>query len=72
MFAYQAVGTDDFAKSWVMKYCNDAGTCVNEAETDLSLGSFIDRENAVVFRRIKHFSGYIVLNILDEALDALP
>lgn len=72
LYIYVPIGTDDFAKSWVMKYCNDAGTCVNEAETDLSLGSFIDRENAVVFRRIKHFSGYIVLNLLDEALGALP
>jgi hypothetical protein len=45
--------------SKVMKYCNAAG-CVDEAESDADLRSNVDVENKVVFRRIKHFSGYVV------------
>ena len=47
-------------KKWLMKYCPDGGTCVNEALTDPSLGSNIDYANNVLFRRVKHFSGYTV------------
>jgi hypothetical protein len=43
----------------VMYYCNASG-CVNEAQTDADLISNVDVENKVVFRRIKHFSGYVV------------
>ena len=43
----------------VMYYCNETG-CVDEAQTDADLTSNVDVENKVVFRRIKHFSGYVV------------
>ena len=45
--------------SKVLKYCNETG-CVDESLTDPDLISNIDVENKVVFRRIKHFSGYVV------------
>lgn len=47
-------------KDFVMKYCNDQQVCVDESLTDRSLVTQTDRSNKVVFRRIKHFSGYIV------------
>ena len=43
----------------VMYYCNET-ECVNEAQADADLTSNVDVENKVVFRRIKHFSGYVV------------
>lgn len=43
-------------------YCPSSGTgrCVNEAKKDPSLATSV--RDRVVFRRIKHFSGYIILN----------
>ena len=52
----------------VMKYCNAAG-CVDEALTDPDLRSNVDVENKVVFRRIKHFSGYVVAEFSAGSLD---
>lgn len=43
----------------IMKYCNAQG-CVDESLQDPDLRSNVDVENKVVFRRIKHFSGYVV------------
>ena len=43
----------------VMKYCNIL-TCVDESLTDASLKTTIDANAGLVFRRIKHFSGYVV------------
>ena len=43
----------------VMYYCNETG-CMDESQTDADLRSNVDVENKVVFRRIKHFSGYVV------------
>jgi hypothetical protein len=34
---------------------------VNEATTDAELKSYIDLDRDIVFRRVKHFSGYIVI-----------
>jgi hypothetical protein len=45
--------------SKVVKYCNEAG-CVDESLSDSSLVSHVDENNLLVFRRIKHFSGYVV------------
>jgi len=43
----------------VIKYCNDLGVCVDESLNDPSLGTF--RYNSkIIFRRIKHFSGYMI------------
>ena len=46
--------------SWNLSYCNDANVCVDEAKTDPDMQSYIDHEASVVFRRIKHFSGYVI------------
>ena len=63
--------TDDATldNSRVMKYCNATG-CTDESLTDPSLASSVDLANRVVFRRIKHFSGYIILQ-LNESVDEL-
>jgi hypothetical protein len=54
--------------SWKLGYCNDANVCVDESKVDPDLQSFIDRDASVVFRRIKHFSGYLVAaGFADEA-----
>jgi hypothetical protein len=45
--------------SKVVKYCNESG-CTDESLTDPSLISYVDQDSKVVFRRIKHFSGYVV------------
>jgi hypothetical protein len=47
--------------SRVIKYCNESG-CMDESLSDPDLHSNVDVENQVVFRRIKHFSGYVVTN----------
>jgi hypothetical protein len=58
--------------SRVVKYCNATG-CVDESIADPSLASSVDLENRVVFRRIKHFSGYVVwaFSRVDDTLDGL-
>ena len=45
--------------SRIVKYCNASG-CVDESVADSSLASSVDLVNRVVFRRIKHFSGYVI------------
>lgn len=50
--------------SRVVKYCNAEG-CVDESINDPSVASSVDLENRVVFRRIKHFSGFIILGLSD-------
>jgi hypothetical protein len=64
--------TDDATldNSKVMKYCNEHG-CVDEAVGDPELRSNVDVEHKVVFRRIKHFSGYVVTNLVEEVGDLL-
>ena len=54
--------------SRIMKYCNADG-CVDESITDPDLRSNVDVENKVVFRRIKHFSGYVVAEFSAGPLD---
>jgi hypothetical protein len=55
--------------SRVVKYCNAAG-CMDESITDSSLASNVDLVNRVVFRRIKHFSGYVIAQLTDDSVDA--
>ena len=43
----------------VLWYCNETG-CMDESTTDADLTSYVDTKNFMVFRRIKHFSGYVV------------
>jgi hypothetical protein len=40
-------------------YCSET-TCMDESQTDSDLVSYVDTEHYMVFRRIKHFSGYVV------------
>ena len=56
--------------SRVVKYCSATG-CVNESIADPSLVSSVDVVNRVAFRRIKHFSGYMVASLVEGALDPL-
>lgn len=57
------------AKSWVVEYCDDANVCIDESLTDRSLITRIDPRSKVVFRRIKHFSGYILnTGIVEDAV----
>ena len=53
--------------SKVMKYCNATG-CVDESVADPDLRSNVDVANKVVFRRIKHFSGYVVAEFSSDPL----
>jgi hypothetical protein len=61
------------AKNWIINYCPSSSnggrgswssggnsTCVNEALTDPDLTTYVDYGASVLFRRIKHFSGYVV------------
>jgi len=66
MYAPHVSPTD--AKNWLMLYCPDKGACFDESLTDKSLTTFIDYKSNVVFRRVKHFSGYTVA----ERTDLLP
>jgi hypothetical protein len=54
-------------KDWWMFYCTDAGKCVDESATDASLQTYIDYNASVLFRRVKHFSGYVVAERVEEA-----
>jgi hypothetical protein len=62
--------TDDATldASRVVKYCNASG-CVDESVADPSLASNVDLQHRVAFRRIKHFSGYLVSSFAEA--DAL-
>ena len=66
MYAPHVSPTD--AKNWLMLYCPDKGACYDESLTDKSLTTFIDYKENMVFRRVKHFSGYTVA----ERADILP
>lgn len=50
------------AVSMGILYCptNSSKSCVDEALTDPTLATVLDRPNHQVYRRIKHFSGYLV------------
>jgi hypothetical protein len=70
MYAPKVSPTD--AKNWLMFYCADgSSSCSNEQLTDSDLTTYIDYRNSVLFRRIKHFSGYVVAEFADEAKSAL-
>lgn len=69
LYIYVPTGMEDFQKRWTMKYCADGSlACVDEATTDPDLVSNVDVANKMVFRRIKHFSGYVVLGVVEEVI----
>jgi hypothetical protein len=53
-------------KNWLMNYCPDSGACIDESLTDSSLQTYIDYSSNVLFRRVKHFSGYTVAERGDD------
>ena len=68
LYMYAPHVKKDDAKNWWMFYCPDHGKCVDEALTDASLGTFIDHRDSMLFRRVKHFSGYTVAELVDQVL----
>jgi hypothetical protein len=71
LYFYVPVAERQQSHDMVMKYCNDEKVCVDESLTDASLRTMTDRTNSVVFRRIKHFSGYIVSSLVDDVAQLL-
>ncbi len=67
LFMYVPNATSTDARNWVMKYCDDLNLCVDESLKDRDLQSYVDRQANVVFRRVKHFSGYMVAENSEEA-----
>lgn len=64
---------DHFALAWSPDV--ESGERVNEAVNDASLKTYLDVDKSIAFRRIKHFSGYIVyLDKLDNSFldDLIP
>ena len=43
-----------------INYCNDAGACYDESSIDASLRTLMDEDAQQYYRRIKHFSGYVL------------
>ena len=68
LFMYAPKVSKDDAKNWLMFYCPDKGKCVDESLTDKELVTNIDRPKNMLFRRVKHFSGYTVA---ERAVDGL-
>jgi len=60
LYIYAPRVSRDDAKNWLMLYCADKGGCKDESVADKDLTTFIDYSNNVLFRRVKHFSGYVV------------
>ena len=61
LYLYAKRASKEDAAMLVMQYCSDLhGKCVDESLTDRDLVTSVDRRHNVVFRRIKHFSGYVV------------
>jgi hypothetical protein len=42
-------------------YCTLLGGCVDEGKTDASMKTYQDPTNGIIYRRLKHFSGYNVV-----------
>jgi hypothetical protein len=54
------------AQALTMLYCGETGACIDESTTDSQLVTKIDTGKHLVFRRIKHFSGYVVWSLASE------
>ena len=66
LFIYAPNVSKTDAKNWLMYYCPDSSKCVDESLTDSDLLTQIDYSADVVFRRVKHFSGYMVAEFSDS------
>lgn len=76
VWAMMNVGTDItwdnyklFAMHWTPTSTTDV--VVNEAAFDETLKTYIDLTNDIVFRRVKHFSGYLVGSTIEDAESTL-
>jgi hypothetical protein len=67
LFMYAPRVSRDDAKNWLMNYCPDQGKCIDESVSDQDLITYIDYTNNVLFRRVKHFSGYVVAENNDDS-----
>lgn len=68
LYMYAPRVSKDDVRNWLMYYCPDRGKCVDESLTDNSLTTSIDRANKMLFRRVKHFSGYTVAERSSDAM----
>ena len=67
LFFYVPNVSREAARNWTILYCANIGsTCVNEALTDASLTTYVDYSTNVLFRRVKHFSGFRVGYVVGE------
>jgi hypothetical protein len=55
------------AQNLAMLYCADGGSCIDESSADPDLVTHVDMARNQVFRRIKHFSGYVVWSFAESA-----
>ena len=60
LWMYAPKVNKDDAKNWLMFYCPDKGACIDESLTDSLLMTNIDHSAKMLYRRVKHFSGYTV------------
>jgi len=68
LYFYVPRVTKQDAKNWLILYCptnvssgsGPTGSCVNESLTDPALQTYVDYGASVLFRRLKHFSVYVV------------
>ncbi len=68
---YMYVDAPASKDDWNILYCSTAvrSSCVDESIADPTLGAYVlDRW---VYRRIRHFSGYVVTNLVGDAGDLL-
>lgn len=66
LFMYAPNVSRNDAKNWTMLYCTDLNVCADESAKDASLTTSIDYDHNVLFRRVKHFSGYTVAERSDS------
>jgi hypothetical protein len=61
LFLRDANASDPFLSALLtIQYCNDLGVCVDEAQSDPTLATHAQPADGMLWRRIKHFSGYNV------------
>jgi hypothetical protein len=70
LYFYVPSGNAAERANFIMNYCNDEGACYDESLVDPTLATQFNAEYSVVYRRIKHFSGYIIASATDESTPA--
>ena len=71
LYMYAPQVSEKDATNWVMLYCPDVGGCIDESLVDRSLRTVIDYRANMLFRRVKHFSGYTVAERAAEAVESI-